>query len=672
MTLCMPNAVSRQRALLLLMLACVSLCTRAAEPSTTPTNTATMLAQNLLVKTYTFPDFQILQFKLEALSQYSYVLISDKKALVIDPIRDPVPYQKAVASQGATIKGIFLTHTHADFVAGHLELATRTTSPIYQSTASGAEYPFQGVAHNQQLPFGAVTLQFLETPGHTPDCVSLAVLRESKQNVPEVVFTGDTLFAGSMGRPELLNAVFSIAELASKAFDAWDAVLSKLPNEVMVLPTHGAGPFRGQELRDDLFSTIGDERKTNPYAQLRGRNLLISAMLERLPPQPQHYTAIARMNRQGPPTINWAAPLPPKVFSKAPSLNQVDSVYLIDVRTEEEYAKGHIPNAINIGLHDRFEAWTGALIPWGTTLILCGSESETEAAVKRLHRIGYTVQGTIRFDETLVSQLLLTTNQRLSPQVLSKRIQERAAPITIDIRDPQEWLQQRISTVINLPLEQLNELATVKLNRNDPVIIVCKTDYRSSMAIGILERKGFKNVMTLLGGIDAWIHAGLPVIQMQNTGSVTQQKRAKQKVKLPDAIDPIALHRLMLDQTYPVELVDIRPEEQFADYSLPGARNIPFDELLADPVLLNGKTPLILLDRDGYLAMAIGGILVQKTERPVRVLYGGLNAYWEFATSSAPGETLRQPAPDKTKPSSGSTPEPNQPPSQSKKRNAGC
>ena len=273
MTLCMPNAVSRQRALLLLMLACVSLCTRAAEPSATPTNTATMLAQNLLVKTYTFPDFQILQFKLEALSQYSYVLISDKKALVIDPIRDPVPYQKAVASQGATIKGIFLTHTHADFVAGHLELATRTTSPIYQSTASGAEYPFQGVAHNQQLPFGAVTLQFLETPGHTPDCVSLAVLRESKQNVPEVVFTGDTLFAGSMGRPELLNAVFSIAELASKAFDAWDAVLSKLPNEVMVLPTHGAGPFRGQELRDDLFSTIGDERKTNPYATSRPQSL---------------------------------------------------------------------------------------------------------------------------------------------------------------------------------------------------------------------------------------------------------------------------------------------------------------------------------------------------------------------------------------------------------------
>ncbi len=672
MTLCMLNTVLRQRGLVLFLLACASLCARAKEPaSETPTNTATAFAQNLLVKTYTYPDFQIVQFKLETLSHYSYVLISDKKALVIDPVRDTTPYQKAAASQGATIKGVFLTHTHADFVAGHLELAMRTTSPIYQSTASGAEYPFQGVAHNQQLPFGAITLQFLETPGHTPDSVSLAVLRESKQNIPEVVFTGDTLFAGSMGRPELLDNTYSIAELASKAFDTWDVVLSKLPNETMLLATHGAGPFRGQELRDDLFSTLGDERKSNPYLQLRGRNFFVSAMLERLPPQPQHYTAVARMNRQGPPTLNRTAPLPPKLFSKAPLLNQIDTVYLIDVRSAEEYVKGHIPTAINIGLQGRFETWTGALVPWGATVILCGAETEIEAAVKRLHRIGYTVQGSIRFDETLASQLLLTTNQRLSPQILSKRIQERAAPITVDIREPQEWLQQRISTTINIPLEQLSDSATVSLNRNDPVIVVCKTDYRSSIAIGLLERKGFKNVMTLLGGMDAWIQAGQPIIQMQSTGNVTHQRRTKQNVKLPEAIDPVALHRLMLDQTYPVELIDIRAEEQFADYSLPDARNIPFDELLADPVVLNGKTPLILLDRDGYLAMAIGGILAQKTERTVRVLYGGLNAYWDFSTSSAPGATLRRPAPDKAKREPAAAPTQKAIPSKTEKRTAG-
>ncbi|MBU1902961.1 MAG: MBL fold metallo-hydrolase [Proteobacteria bacterium] len=577
-----------------------------------------------IVDTYTFPGFRLIQFELPVLSIYSYMLVSDGQALVIDPCRNISIFLDVAKKEGVKIIGVYLTHSHADFVAGHLEMVKAMKCPIYQSHKSGVQYPFKPLKEGSTIRVGKALVKFIETPGHTPDGMCALVYGPGNPDVPELMFTGDVLFVGSVGRPDLIGGTTSAAWLASAFFDAWTNKISKLDDRVKIFPAHGAGSLCGAHLSDRPTSTIGEEKNTNPYLKYKNRSEFVAALIQGLPEAPQYFKHNAAMNKKGPPLIDWGGVLPPE---KKPdmALANPEKTYVVDLRDADEYASGHIPNSVNIALRGRLETWVGIMVPWGANLVLVGNKEELKEALFRLHRIGYTPD-IITMDTWKDAGRPVTASNPISPKELYRLMQEGKAPVVVDVRLPSEWMALRIGTVLNLPLNQLSDLSR-QLDPAEPVVVVCNSAYRSSMAVGILEKKGFKMPRNLKGGSQAWIDAGLPVYEASKEDAVSSAGPKKQ-VKLPDRISAQELKRLIMDLPGTFEILDLRPSAHFADYSLPGSKNIHVAEALSDPGYLVGAGPLILVDRDGSIAMAVGGVLSQKTERPVKVLYGGLEAYW--------------------------------------------
>ena len=288
------------------------------------------------------------------------------------------------------------------------------------------------------------------------------------------------------------------------------------------------------------------------------------------------------------------------------------------------YSAGHIPNSVAIGLRGRLETWVGIMVPWEAKLVLAGDEKELREALFRLHRVGYRPQ-LLDITKWKAANLPLVASELIPPQKLYAQMQTAESPQVLDVRLPSEWMGLRIGTVINIPLSELSQRAG-KLDRTLPVVAVCNSAYRSTMAVGILERAGMTKIASLAGGSEAWIEAGLPVFQAQAEGSASSVPQ--RQIKLADRMSAAELKRLQQDLPGTFQLVDIRTKEQFADYSLPGAENVDLAELLNNPAYLTGAGPLIVVDRDGSLAMMVAGILSQKTERPIKALHGGLSAYW--------------------------------------------
>ncbi len=605
-----------------------------------------------IVDTYRFADFQLIQLELPVLSIYSYMLVSDGKALVVDPCRDISIFLEIAKKENLKIIGVYLTHSHADFVAGHTELVNAVKCPIYQSHISGVAYPFEPLQEGSEIQVGKAVVKFLETPGHTPDGMCALVYGADQPNVPELAFTGDVLFVGSVGRPDLIGGNTSAAWLASAFFDSWTSKISKLDDSVKIFPAHGAGSLCGAHLSDKPFSTLGEEKASNPYLQKTKRGEFIAALIQDLPEAPQYFKHNAAMNKQGPPLIDWGADLPAE---KPPvlDLTKPESCFVLDLRDASEYEAGHIPNSVNIALRGRLETWTGIMVPWGARLVLVGNTAELKEALLRLHRIGYSSE-IITMESWEKAGLPVTAGNPVSPEALYDLMQKGQAPVIVDVRLPSEWMALRIGTVLNFPLNRLAELSR-QLDPDQPVVTVCNSAYRSSMAAGILERKGFKMPRNLKGGSQAWIDAGLPVYEAARQGAEVSAE-PKREVKLPDRISAADLQRLILDIPGSFELVDLRPAKHFAVDHLPGALNVHVSELLSDAGFLVGVGPLILVDRDGSIAMAAGGVLSQRTERPIKVLFGGLEAYRSECKESVPGpsavkekQTIKTVSPDSKK-----------------------
>jgi len=592
-----------------------------------------------IVDTYQFPEFKVIQMELPVLSIYSYMLISEGKALVVDPCRDISIFLDIAKKEGLKIIGVYLSHSHADFIAGHMELVNAVKCPIYQSHLSGVKYPFEPLKEGSEIRVGKAVVKFIETPGHTPDGMCGLVYGPDNLKVPELVLTGDVLFVGSVGRPDLMGGTTSAAWLASAFFDSWTNKISKLDDRVKIFPAHGAGSLCGAHLSDKPNSTIGEEKASNAYLQHKKRGEFVAALIQDLPEAPQYFKHNAAMNKQGPPLINWNAALPKEKFP-ALELTKPESFYVVDLRDASEYEKRHIPNAVNIALRGKLETWTGIMVPWGAKLILVGNEDELKEGLFRLNRVGYSPE-IITMESWEKAGLPVTVSNPITPKELHALMQKGEAPVIVDVRLPPEWMALRIGTVLNLPLNHLAELSS-QLDPEEPVVTVCNSAYRSSMAVGILERKGFKMPRNLKGGSQAWIDAGLPVYESTRKGEGTKPA-PKQQVKLPDRISADELKRLIMDLPGSFELVDLRPTNHFADYHLPGSINVHVAELIADPGFLVGAGPLVLVDRDGSIAMAAGGILSQKTDRPIKVLYGGLEAYWSEDRGISPAKALSVP-----------------------------
>jgi glyoxylase-like metal-dependent hydrolase (beta-lactamase superfamily II)/rhodanese-related sulfurtransferase len=483
-------------------------------------------ASNLIVDTYEFPGFKVIQFTLPVLSVYSYLLVSDGEALMVDPVRDIAFYEQVIKKEGVKVKGVYLTHSHADFIAGHLEMVRVFGCPIYQSRLSGAKYTFKPVDEKTVLEIGKARIQFLDTPGHTPDGMCAVVSSKEKPGDPLMLFTGDVLFVGSVGRPDLLEGTVSAAWLAGAMFDSWTQKLSKLPDSAKIFPAHGAGSLCGAHLSEEPVSTIGHERATNPNLKYTKRGEFIAVLLSELPAAPQYFAHNARMNREGPPLVDWKAPAPSELKPDA-QFTDPEKWHVADMREADEYAKGHIPKSVNIGLRGRFETWIGTMIPWGAKLALVGKGPEQfKEALFRLHRIGYTGE-VIAIDSWKKAGLQVNVGAPIKPRELYGLMGKGEAPVIVDVRLPAEWMALRIGTVLNLPLNKLAELSRL-LDPNEPVVVVCNSAYRSSMAAGILERKGFLKARNLDGGSEAWIKDGLPVIEPAKPGTA-EPKAAQPK-----------------------------------------------------------------------------------------------------------------------------------------------
>lgn len=471
-----------------------------------------------VVDTYEFSEFRLIQFELLTLSIYSYMLISDGQALVVDPARDISVFLNTAKKEGARIIGVYLSHSHADFVAGHMEMKRAVNCPIYQSHKSAVKYPIEALKEGSTIQAGKATIKFIETPGHTPDGMCGLVYGPGNSDVPELMFTGDVLFVGSVGRPDLLGETVSAAWLASAFYDSWSAKIAKLGDTVRIFPAHGAGSLCGAHLSDNPYSTIGKEKKSNSYLMHKSRSEFVASLIQDLPEAPQYFKHNAAMNKNGPPLIDWDGDLPPQ---KKPDswLTDPEKTYVVDIREPDTYAAGHIPKSVNIPLRGRFETWIGTMVPWGANLILVGDKEDLKEALFRLHRIGYR-PGIIPLDTWKKAGQPMKVGNPITPGELYRMMQDGTAPLIVDVRLPSEWTALRIGIVLNLPLNHLADLSK-KLDPDAPVVVVCNSAYRSSMAAGVLERKGFKMPRNLKGGIQAWIESGLPVYEAPTPEATT-------------------------------------------------------------------------------------------------------------------------------------------------------
>lgn len=634
-----------------------------------------------VVNTYRYPGFRVIQFNLAVLSHFSYMLVSGDQAFVVDPGRDIAAYLDTAKREAAKIEGVFLTHSHADFVAGHLEVARAAGCPIYANASSGAAYNFKPLKDGSTLDIGEALIRFIETPGHTPDGLCALVYSKSKRDTPEVVFTGDTLFVGSIGRPDLLEGTMSAAHLASMMYDSWTKKLSALGDGVVIFPAHGAGSLCGAHLSDSPYSTIGAEKTSNPYlSKNKSRGEFIAAVLDGLPEAPQYFKHNAAMNRKGPEIVDWNAQMPEDIPADK-SLSDPSKHYVVDLRSAEKFAESHIPGAVNIGVRGRLETYIGMMVPWGENLILCGERADLKEALHRLHRVGYHAR-TLVLENWQKAGLPVSRNDTVSPSQLYDSMKKGEAPIIVDVRLPNEWMGLRIGTVLNLPLNRLAELSA-KLDPAEAVVTVCNSAYRSSLAVGVLERKGFKKASSLSGGSEAWIKAGLPVYgnEVRDPSVAAMTPAApKREIRLPERISASELKRLIMDLPGTFQLVDVRPPAHFKDFNLPGSENVYIADLISNTAYLTGAGPLIVVDRDGSLAMAAAGILSQKTHRQIKALHGGLESYWAQSELhkavrevELPGAGVNAPTPKPAAPAPHTQPDPSAPqPAKPVKKSAGC
>jgi len=458
------------------------------------------------------------QFYLNCLAHASY-LIGDEQtrtAAVVDPQRDIDAYLAFAAEHGLRIRHVFLTHFHADFLAGHLELRDRVGATIYLGAAAKAEYAFQPLGDGDAVQFGQVRLEALETPGHTPESISILVydLAESA-TTPRAVLTGDTLFVGDVGRPDLRAALgWSAADLGSLLYSSLRDKLLKLPDSSLVYPAHGAGSLCGKAISQETVSTIGEQRRSNYALQPMSKDAFVELVTADQPDAPPYFTYDAVLNSRERPTLEQALAreLRPLTIEELLAA-QHDGVQLLDTRDPAEFAAAHLEGSINIGLIGQYATWAGTVLSRDRPIaIVADPGAETESAL-RLGRIGFDhvigyLNGGLRSADATAARIVST--ERLGADVAAARLATPRPPLVVDVRAAPERAQKRIDGSVHIPLNHLVERMS-EIPADRPVLVHCAGGYRSSIAASLLQRSGRADVSELAGGITAWETAGLPV-----------------------------------------------------------------------------------------------------------------------------------------------------------------
>jgi len=452
------------------------------------------------------------QFYLGCLAHASYLLASEGEAVVVDPQRDVELYVKSAADHGLTIRHIFETHLHADFVSGHRELAARTGATIYMGAQSGASFPHVAVGDGFQLRFGKASIRVLETPGHTQESICLLVTNDEKSPSPWALLTGDTLFIGDVGRPDL-SPKHTPAELAGMLYDSLHGKLMKLPDNVLVYPAHGAGSLCGKNMRAEKSSTIGTERLTNYALQIGNRDEFVRQLTSNLPARPEYFAKDAEINRTGASALSDLPVLRPISPQELKPMLEGGEVAL-DVRAGDEFAAGHVPGSVNIALSGQFASWAGTVLGLGAhPVLIAASDEQLEEVRIRLARIGmenlagFLLGGVPAWRD---AGLLTSSLTQITAAELNTRLQSGTVQV-LDVRRTPEWDAAHIENAIWWPLDHF-KVSPPEIDRQTPVAVHCKSGYRSMIACSLLQRAGFENVLNVEGGFDAWQQAGLPSV----------------------------------------------------------------------------------------------------------------------------------------------------------------
>ncbi|MCH8611852.1 MBL fold metallo-hydrolase [Arsenicicoccus dermatophilus] len=447
------------------------------------------------------------QHYLDCLSQASYLVADEgtQQAVVVDPRRDVTEYLEEASTRGLTIVGIINTHFHADFVSGHLELAESTGAWIGYGDAASPEFAHRSLSDGERVSLGDVTLQIMSTPGHTPESISVLVFEHADDETAYGVLTGDALFIGDVGRPDLLASVGTTAdELARQLYDSVQHKLMALSDAVRVFPAHGAGSACGKNLSTERQSTIGEQRRTNYACRPMSEDEFVAVVTEGQPAAPAYFAYDAALNKQQRPTLD-RRPVP-ALDEEALRQALTGGAVVVDTRPTAEYAAAHLVGSVNVPADGRTAETVGMLLRPDQRIVLVAPEGLEQTSATRLARIGY--------DHVLGYLPDLAAHLDANPEAVAHASRLRVDELDtvpadaqlIDVRGPGEVADGTIPGATNIPLPQLAQ-RLAELDPTRPVVVSCASGWRSNVAASYLRHAGFADVSDLIGGYDAWAAA---------------------------------------------------------------------------------------------------------------------------------------------------------------------
>ncbi len=463
------------------------------------------------------------QFYLACLSHASYLIGDGGEAAIVDPQRDVDLYLEAARERGLVIRYVIETHLHADFVSGHLELAERTGATIVLGHRAGATFPHRAVRDGDEIRLGSLRLLFLETPGHTPESMSIVLYDDAagRGETPLKVLTGDTLFVGDVGRPDLVTSRgFTAEDMAGMLYDSVHGKLLKLPDPVEIYPAHGAGSACGRNIGRERSSTIGEQKRVNPSLRRMSREEFIRRMTTDLPPAPAYFGFDAEANRRGASALA-ELPAPPGLAAVEVRRHAAQGAVVLDVRDGAAWAAGHVPGSLNVSLGGQFASWVGSLVPVGNPIVLVADEpDEIEEGRMRLARVGLEnvvgyLEGGIaeweRAEETVGSTELLSVDE-LRARMASGGLR------VLDVRRPGEFEMGHVPGAVNGPLDDLTKRLSDGAGAGDqdaPLAVLCQSGYRSSIAVSLIAPHHKGPLFNVVGGTGAWMDSGAPVERIE-------------------------------------------------------------------------------------------------------------------------------------------------------------
>ncbi len=456
------------------------------------------------------------QYYLDCLSQASY-LIGDEstgRAVVVDPRRDVDEYVRDAEADGFTIELVIETHFHADFLSGHLELAAATGAEIGFSSVAKPEFATRALEDGERYSLGEVELEFRHTPGHTPESLSIVVYEHAGDEIPYGVLTGDTLFIGDVGRPDLLASIgFTRDELADQLYDSLHGKLLTLPDETRVYPAHGAGSACGKNLSTETWSTMGEQRNVNYALLAPDKATFIELVTEGQPPAPEYFLYDAVLNRQDRQLLDETA-MPEALDVETFDRLVAGGAMIVDGRDPETFAAGHLAGSVNVGLNGRYAEFAGSVVPSDVDIVLVVDEGFELEAKNRLARIGFDrVVGYLQ--HPLAVMAASPGRVRRASRLTAVEYEERKDSIEglqlVDIRNPGEIALGTIDGAIELPVGQLPGRID-ELDPARPTVVFCAGGYRSSVGASVLRQAGFEDVSDIIGGYGAWSELMAPTV----------------------------------------------------------------------------------------------------------------------------------------------------------------